>query len=68
MASPLSGVLACLYLELLGSQPLKHILSNDIQYFRYINDILIVYPKEHNIPSIVQKLNQVEPNNNFPCL
>ena len=30
-----------------------------------INDILIIYRKEHNIPSIAHKLNQVEPNINF---
>ena len=59
MGSPLSGVLACLYLELLESQPFKHILPDDIQYFRYIDDLLIIYNKEHNIPQIVQKLNQV---------
>ena len=47
------------------SQPFKHILPNDIQYFRYIDDILIIYPKEHSIPQIVQKLIQVEPSINF---
>ena len=65
MGSSLSGVLVCLYLEFLESQTFKHILPNDIPYFKYINNILIVYPKEHNIPQIVQKLNQVEPSINF---
>ena len=65
MGSPLSGVLASLYLEFLESQPFKHILSNHIQYFRYIGHILIIYPKEHNIPQILQKLNQIEPSINF---
>ena len=65
MGSPLSGVLACLYLEFLEFQPFKHILPNDIQYFRYIDDILIIYSKEHNIFQIVQKLNQVERSINF---
>ena len=65
MESPLSGVLACLYQESLESQPFKHIPPNDIQYFRYIDDIFIIYFKEHNIPQIVQKLNQVEPSINF---
>ena len=46
------------------SQLIKHILPNDIQYFRYLV-IIIVYPKEHNIPSILQKLNLVEPSINF---
>ena len=65
MRSPLSGILACLYLEFLEFQPFKHILPNDIQYFRYIDNILNIYPKEHNIPQIVLKLNQVEPSINF---
>ncbi len=49
MGSPLSGVLACLYLEFLESQPFRDIFPNDIQYFRYIDDILIIYSKEHNV-------------------
>ena len=65
MGSPLRGVQACLYQEFSESQPYKHILPSDIQYFRYIDDILSIYPKEHNIPQIVQKLNQVEPRVNF---
>ena len=58
------GVLTCLYLEFLESQIFKHILPNDIQFFRYI-DILIIYPKEHNIPFSVHKLNKVKPSINF---
>ena len=65
MESLLCGVLACLYLEVLESQPFKQILPNDTQYFRYIDSILIIYPKEHIIPSIVEKLNQVETRFNF---
>ena len=65
MVSPISGVLTCHFLEFLESQHFKHILPNDIQYFRYSDDILIIYPKVHNIPSIVQKLNHVEPIINF---
>ena len=49
MGSLLSGVLACLFLEFLESQAFKHILPDDIHYFRYIDNILIIYPKEHNI-------------------
>ena len=40
----------------------KKILPNDIQY---IDDILIIQPKEHNIPQIVQKLNHSKPSINF---
>ena len=62
MGSPLSGVLACLFLEFLETKPFKYILPNDIQYFRYIDDILIIYPNKYNITSLIQKLNKVEPS------
>ena len=45
-------LLAYLYQQFLESQSFKHLLPNDIQYIRYIHDILIIYPKEHNIPQI----------------
>ena len=66
VGSPLRSVLACLYQECFKSEPSKHILPNVIQYFRNIDDILIIYTKEHNIPSITHKLNHVESSINFP--
>ena len=65
MGSQLSGILACLYFKFFKSQPFKHILPNVIQYFRQIDDVLIIYPKEYNISSVVHNLKQVEPNINF---
>ncbi len=62
MSSPLRGILACLFLEFLEANPFKHILPNDIQYFRYIADILVIYPPKHSITSIILKLNKVEPS------
>ena len=60
MGSPLSSALAYPYLEFLESKSFKHILPNDIQYFRYIDNILIIYPKEHSFHHIKNspKLNQ----------
>ena len=46
MGSPLSSVLANLFLEMLEFKPFKQIQPIDTYYFRYINDILIIYPKE----------------------
>jgi len=65
MGSPLSGVLACLYLEFLESKPFKYILPADSNYFRYIDDILFIYPLNHNITQIVERLNKIEPTINF---
>ena len=60
MGSPLSGILACLFLEFQESQPFKYILSKDIHFFRYIDNILIVYPNKYNIETITNKLNNIE--------
>ena len=62
MGSPLSGVLACIYLEFLESGPFKYIISNTPHYFRYIDDI---YPHDLNLHSITDKLNNVEPSLKF---
>ena len=41
MGNPLSGVLACLFLEFLESAPFKYKLPSNTAYFRYIDDIII---------------------------
>ena len=58
MLSPLSGILAYFYLDFQESQLFKHILPYDIQYFRYIDDILIIYPKEHYVYSLYRTQTQ----------
>ena len=65
MGSPLSGVLACIYLEFLESGPFEHIIPNTAHYFRYINDILFIYPQDLDLNSITDKLNDVEPSLKF---
>ena len=54
MGSPLSGILACLFLEFLESEPFKYILPKDIHFFRYTDDILIIYPNKYNIETIAK--------------
>ena len=65
MGSPLSGILACIYLEFLESGPFKHIIPNTAHYFRYIDDILFIYPQDLDLNSITDKLNNVEPSLKF---
>ena len=60
MGSPLSWVLACIYLEFLESGPFKYIIPDTAHYFRYIDDILLIYPQDLDLHSITDKLN-VEP-------
>ena len=65
MGSPLSGVLACIYLEFLESGPFKYIIPNTTHYFRYIDDILLIYPQDLDLHSITDRLNNVEPSIKF---
>ena len=65
MGSPLSGLLACLYLEFLEAGPFKYIIPKDAQYFRYIDDTLIIYPSKINITKITNRLNDIEPTIQF---
>ena len=78
MGSPISPVLACLYLEFLESGSFNKILPRTSTYLRYIDDVLIIYPRRTKIDELVNKLNNVEPsikftyelenNNNLPFL
>ena len=45
MGSPLSGVFARLFLEMLEAGPLHKIFPANTTYFRYIDDALIIYPR-----------------------
>ena len=65
MGSPLSGVLACIYLEFLESGPFKYIIPNTAHYFRYINNMLLTYPQDLDLHSITDRLNYVEPSIKF---
>ena len=65
MGSPLSGVLACLFLELLEAGPFQRIIPSDSHYFRYIDDVLFIYPDNHNLADITHELNSVEPTIEF---
>ena len=78
MGSPLCGVLAFLYLEFLESDPFKYIIPNTVCYFRYIDDLVLIYSQDLDLHSITDRLNNVEPsikftykleyNNTFPFL
>ena len=65
VGSPLSSVLACIYLEFLESSPLEYIIPNTPHYFRYIDDILLIYPQDLDLHSITDRLNNLEPSIKF---
>ena len=65
LGPPLSGVLACIYLEFLESGPFKYIWPNTARYFRYIDDILLIWPQDLELHSITDRLDNVEPSIKF---
>ena len=65
MGSPLSEGLACIYLEFLESSPFKYTITNTARYFRYIDNILLIYPQDLDLHSINDRLNNVEPSIKF---
>ena len=54
MGTSLSGVLACLFLEILEFGPFKCRLPSHTIYFRYIDDILIFLPQNIKIEEIAE--------------
>ena len=65
MGNPLSGVLACLFLEFLESGFFKYKLPSNTTYFKYIDDILIFLPQNIKIEEVAEKQSNVEPSINF---
>ena len=65
MGSPPSRVLGCIYLEFLESGPFKYIIPNTASYFRYIENILLIYPQNLDLHSITDRLNNVESSIKF---
>ena len=65
MVSPLSGLLACIYLVFLESSSYKYITPYNSDYFRYIEHILLFYPKELDLIKITRRLNKIEPTVKF---
>ena len=47
------------------SGPFKYIILNTARYFRYIDDILLIYPQDLDLRSITDRLNNVEPSIKF---
>ena len=51
--------------EFLESGLFKYIIPNAACYFRYIDDILLIYPQDLDFHSITDRLNNVEPSIKF---
>ena len=56
MGSALSGVLRSLFLELVDSDPFKFIIPKDSNYFNYVDDILLMYPRNNDRTQITFRI------------
>lgn len=65
MGSPLSGAIACLYLEFLEDGPLKNILPKNSTYLRYIDDTLLICPTRTDVKKLSDNLNNIDNNIQF---
>ena len=65
MGSPLSAVMACLYMEMLEKDSFIRIMGRGSTWYRYVDDVLGVVPKNANIDNKLRMLNTVNDNIQF---
>jgi hypothetical protein len=68
MGAPTFAILAEIFIQFLEHTVIYKILGNHqiIDYYRYVDDILIIYNSEHtNIHNILKEFNTVHPNLKF---
>ena len=65
MGSPISAVLANLYLEFLERGPFDRILPNTVTWLRYVDDVLIIAPRRLDLHQLKDDLNTVEQSIQF---
>ena len=59
MGSPLSAVLACLFMEKLETDHFSKIIPSDAKWYRYVDDCLVILHNDTNIDELLLKLNDV---------
>lgn len=52
MGLPFSELVACVFLEFRESGHLQIILSKQSAYFKYINDTLLIYHRDTDLPNL----------------
>lgn len=65
MGSPLSPIGACLYMEELEQSHFLKIMGADSTWMRYVDDVLVVVPKDTNLSEKLALLNSVNPKVQF---
>ena len=65
MGSPLSPVMASLYMEVLERNEYTRIMGRRTDWFRFVDDILAIVPRNTNISSKMRRLNAVDKDIQF---
>ncbi|XP_069952924.1 uncharacterized protein [Cherax quadricarinatus] len=61
MGSPISAVLANLYMEHLESEHFANIIPSSVTWLRYVDDVLVITRKRFDVRDLQARLNAVEP-------
>ena len=65
MGSPLSPVLACLFMESFEKSRIKPIIGAHTRYFRYVDDCLVLLPRREKTSTTLDAINGLHPNIKF---
>ena len=65
MGSPLSAVMASLYMESLEEDNFLRIIGRGSQWYRYVDDVLVIVPKNTNLNNKLRRLNSINDNIEF---
>lgn len=60
MGSPLSAVLACLYMEAMEEDHYKGMIGDNCTWLRYVDDVLCFVPSDTDLTRLLGQLNEVD--------
>ena len=67
MGSPLSPVLACLFMEMLEADHFLGIIGPNTLWVRYVDDVLLITDNDQDLTSLLGKINSVHRQIQFTC-
>ena len=65
MGSPLSAVMASLFMETLETDEYVRIIGRDAKWYRYVDDVLVIVPQNTDVDNKLRRLNEVNKDIQF---
>lgn len=59
MGSPLSAVMASLFMEVLESGPIREVIGRHVTWLRYVDDTLVILPRRTDTTRLLERLNSI---------